>query len=70
MRLDQWIKANCKTQAEAAQMLGISQPFVSLLVSGERVASDNVAARIEAATKGAVTFMELKHPKFRRTSGG
>jgi DNA-binding transcriptional regulator YdaS (Cro superfamily) len=70
MRLDEWIKSACKTQTEAAQILGISQPFVSLLISGERIASDEIAVQIEEATGGAVTFLELKHPKFRAASSG
>jgi predicted XRE-type DNA-binding protein len=71
MRLGEWIESKKMTQQEAAGLFGIeSQGFVSELISGKKTVSDELAAKIEEITKGKVTFLELKHPKYRQTSNG
>lgn len=43
-----------KTQAELAEMLGLSQSFVSKMESGAQLPPLDLAVRIERMTKGAV----------------
>lgn len=65
MRLVEWREREKITQKEFAGRVGTSQSFISEIESGEKAASDDLAARIEDETGGAVTFLELKHPKYR-----
>ncbi|MCL5884701.1 MAG: helix-turn-helix domain-containing protein [Deltaproteobacteria bacterium] len=69
MRLGDWIESKKLTQQEAADLFGVeSQGFISEIVSGKKIVSDELAAKIEEVTKGKVTFLELKHPKYRQAS--
>lgn len=47
------------TQAKAASALGISQPFMSYLASGDREISPELAVKAEIATKGQVKRVDL-----------
>lgn len=66
MRLHEWIDLNRHTQDAAAAMFGVTQAYVSELARGIAIPSDDLAAKIEEVTRGQVTFLELKHPKFRK----
>ena len=68
MRLHEWVEVTGVKQRAAAEMFGISQGFFSEILRGEKRINDDLAARIEEVTKGQVTFLELKHPKFRKAS--
>lgn len=68
MRLDEWRKREKVTQEAFAERVGTTQSFISEIERGEKTASDELAAKIEEATNGAVTFLELKHPKYRTAS--
>jgi len=66
--LDEWRTREGVTQKALADRVGTSQSFISEIESGEKAASDDLAARIEDETGGAVTFLELKHPKYRKAA--
>ncbi|MDA8122269.1 MAG: helix-turn-helix transcriptional regulator [Deltaproteobacteria bacterium] len=68
MRLDEWREREKVTQGAFAEQVGTAQSFISEIERGLKVASDDLAAKIEEATNGAVTFLELKHPKYRKAS--
>jgi transcriptional regulator with XRE-family HTH domain len=70
MRLDEYRKREGLTQRDIADMAGTTQGFISEIERGEKAPSDELAAKIEELTGGEVTFLELKHPKFRKASGG
>jgi transcriptional regulator with XRE-family HTH domain len=68
MKLDEWRTREGVTQKAFADRVGTSQSFISEIESGEKAASDELAARIEEETNGNVSFLELKHPKYRKAS--
>jgi DNA-binding transcriptional regulator YdaS (Cro superfamily) len=51
------------TFKDFAGHIGASAPFVSQLIKGRRKPSARLALRIEEATNGAVSRMELLYPK-------
>lgn len=51
------------SQAELSEALGISRGHMSLLASGERKPSLNLAFAIERATKGAVPASSWSDPQ-------
>ena len=55
MKLKDYLTKKDLSQAEFSEMIGVSQPFVSQLVNGERLPSLTIATKIRVATKGAVT---------------
>jgi len=65
MLLREWRKTNDKNQEWLAEQLGVTQGYISEIERGDKTPSDDVAAKIEEVTRGAVTFLELKHPKYR-----
>ena len=65
MHLKEWREAQGKTQEWLAEQLKWTQGYISMIERGEQVPSDENAAKIEDFTKGAVSFIELKHPKYR-----
>jgi transcriptional regulator with XRE-family HTH domain len=69
-RLQAWMKKKKKNQAEAAEALCITQGFLSRVLRGEKRFSDETAARVEKITRGEVSFLELKHPRYRKTANG
>ena len=58
---------NKLSRGQLAQRLGLSEGFVSLLLSGKRFAGMAVALRIEKATKGTVSASSVMSPTERRT---
>ena len=57
--LSEYIAASGKSQAQIAEMLGISASYLSQIASGKRLPALDLAARIEAATGGAVTAISF-----------
>jgi DNA-binding transcriptional regulator YdaS (Cro superfamily) len=51
-------------KSEMAEYLGITPTWLSLIMKGERTASANLCARIEKATGGLVTRVELRPDLF------
>jgi transcriptional regulator with XRE-family HTH domain len=69
MHLREWRIKHEKNQEWLAEQLGVTQGYVSELERGDKIPSDDVAAKIEEVTCGSVTFLELKHPKYRAANG-
>ena len=63
MRLIDWQKKNKVTNTELAKQLGIHLSFITHLNKGRRKFSPELALKIEQATGGAVTRMELLYPE-------
>lgn len=61
-RLAKWLEKNSKTQDELAEAIGVTQPYVSRLVSGERGPGLAVALAIEKFTRGAVPAVSWDEP--------
>ena len=57
--LSEYIAASGKSQAQIAEMFGISASYLSQIASGKRLPALDLAARIEAATGGAVTAISF-----------
>ena len=70
MFLKEWRTKHEKTQEWVAEKVGVTQGFISEIENGDKVPSDDIAAKIEEVTSGAVTFLELKHPKYRNAING
>jgi len=51
-------------KSEMAEHLGITPTWLSLVMKGDRQASANLCARIEKATGGLVTRVELRPDLF------
>ena len=69
MILREWRKKHEKNQGWLAEQLGVSQGYISEIERGDKIPSDDIAAKIEEVTKGNVSFLELKHPKYRAVNG-
>jgi transcriptional regulator with XRE-family HTH domain len=54
MRLGQWQRDQALRQTDLAERLDISPAYTSLLLSGKKTPSGDLAARIERETGGAV----------------
>jgi transcriptional regulator with XRE-family HTH domain len=68
MDIREFLKANQMRLSTFAQQAGLKQSYASLIKNGRRRPSPNLALRIQEATDGAVTVMELLFPK--NTNGG
>lgn len=67
MALKTWRKRNNISQAELARRLATSKAYISQLETGHRRPSTDLAKRIEQATNGGVTAIELRglaHPDY------
>jgi transcriptional regulator with XRE-family HTH domain len=62
MTLKEYLTENKIKLTDFASKVGIQQPYVSLIKNGHNRPSPDVALRIEQATGGAVTVMELLFP--------
>ena len=68
MKLSEYLEYRKSSQAEFAREVGISDQMVCdyLATPRRRGFSPETAARIEKATGGLVTFVELTHPDFQK----
>jgi len=62
MKLIEWQKQNKISNTELAKQLDIHVSFITHLNKGRRKFSAELALKIEQATNGAVTRMELLYP--------
>jgi len=62
MKLSQWQKKTNISNVELAKIINIDQSFLSHINNGRRRPSPKLALKIEKATGGAVTVMELLYP--------
>ncbi|HEY9160635.1 MAG TPA: helix-turn-helix transcriptional regulator [Desulfomonilia bacterium] len=58
-----WIKSSGITQKKLAQDLGMSQSYLSEILSGKRKINTRLAQRIEDISGGEVNRMELLYPE-------
>jgi len=56
MTLEEWIAKQELTHAEAARVIGVSQPHVTMLVGKRRKPSLSLLQRVYAASDGRVTL--------------
>lgn len=60
-----WLKSEIKrlrlTQSEFAQRIGIEQPYLSRIISGDRNASIEILANISLVTKKPIDFILQKY---------
>jgi transcriptional regulator with XRE-family HTH domain len=63
----EWREKEEKSQEEVAALLGCTQGTVSK-IENEGTISDELAAKFEEISGGEVSFLELKHPKYRKAS--
>jgi len=63
MLLKEWLFKTQITQVEFARKIGISRQFLVYLLNGSRHPSPKLAKRIEEATGGKVTVLELLFPE-------
>ena len=60
------LKTYCKVENikfnELARKLGLSAPFITQIIKGDRRPSPEIAQKIEEKTGGQVTRMELLYP--------
>lgn len=64
MTLAEYIEQHNLTVSEFARRAKLSQPYVWQIVNGERPAVGKKAAeKIEAATNGAVTRLQMLYPE-------
>lgn len=57
-----WRKRQGVTQSALAATLGVSPEYISMLEADKRGLSPELAARLSAATDGALTVAELLYP--------
>jgi len=62
MKLNKYLKG--KDRVKFAAAIGTTKNYVSLLACGSRRPSPELAQKIEKATNGEVTFLELLHPDY------
>lgn len=62
MDLKKFLTTNSIDMTSFAAMVGCKQPHVSLVCAGHRRPSPRLALKIERATHGHVTVMELLYP--------
>jgi len=66
MTLVEYFKTDVRgAKSEMAEHLGVTPTWMALLISGRRKASPMLAVRIEEATGGLVTRLELRPDIFR-----
>lgn len=63
MDLKSYFKKYPVKKAFLAKGIGVSPSFITYLAQGKKFPSAKIAARIETATHGLVTRMELLYPK-------
>ena len=63
MNLKEYLKTNQMKLSIFAQKAGLKQPYASLIKNGHKRPSPDVALRIEEATGGVVSRMELLYPE-------
>lgn len=61
LTINEWVEqaraaGRIKTNSDAAELLGISKTYLSLILSGKRLPGRATMEIIEARTGGAVTF--------------
>lgn len=59
MKIKDYIELSGQTQAEFAEIIGVTQAMVSLYISGKKSPRKKTANMIYKATKGAVGFADL-----------
>jgi DNA-binding transcriptional regulator YdaS (Cro superfamily) len=62
MDIQEYLQIENLNQITFARRLGVSKSTITLLMQGARRPSPTLALRIEQATGGAVTRMELLYP--------
>ena len=62
MNLQKYIEAKKIKQIDFAELIGISAAFVNQMCKGTRRPSANIALKIQEATNGKVSVMELLYP--------
>jgi DNA-binding transcriptional regulator YdaS (Cro superfamily) len=62
MDIQEYLTTEDLSQIALARRLGVSKSTITLLMQGARRPSPSLALRIEQATGGAVTRMELLYP--------
>lgn len=68
--LDSWQKEHGMSNRELSVIVGVHESFITHLKKGRRKYSAALALRIEQATGGAVSRMELLYPEQTETAGG
>jgi DNA-binding transcriptional regulator YdaS (Cro superfamily) len=63
VQLKQYLKKYPVKKSELAKKAGISPAFITYIGQGKKRPSPQVAEKIEKATNGMVTRMELLYPK-------
>jgi DNA-binding XRE family transcriptional regulator len=59
MNFKAYYKLNFKTKAEAAEKLGISRPYIYLLLKGGKV-GPRISKRLEKNTSGAIKASQVQ----------
>ena len=67
MNLSSYLERNQITQTQFAEQIGVTQGYISQLLSGRVKCSPDVALKIELITKKTVTRHEMLWPKERRS---
>ena len=62
MKLENYLKYKNLTITAFAAISEVSQPFLSLIIKNKRRPSPEMALKIEKATSGEVTVLELLFP--------
>jgi DNA-binding transcriptional regulator YdaS (Cro superfamily) len=62
MKLNDYITQHNLKPRDLARLIGCGKSMAYYLLSGQRRPSPNMASRIERATGGAVTRLELLYP--------
>lgn len=63
MKLKNYLKYKNLTISAFAKVAELKQPHLSLIMNGNRRPSPELAKKIEEATKGEVTVLELLFPE-------
>jgi len=63
MKLNEWLEANNNNRAQFCRDLGISRAHLYRILNGENSPGPKLAEKIEKATDGQVTVMELLFPE-------
>ena len=66
MNLSAYLERNQLTQTQFAAQIGVTQGYISQLLSGRVKCSPEIALKIERTTKKTVTRHEMLWPKERR----
>ena len=66
MALQEWVKAACKTQGEAAKLFGVTQPRMSDLMRGRLHLFSLETLMDMATTAGMEPHIAIKRPKIKQ----